>query len=77
MLYLPQDTISLETPIGEDEETCLSDFVEDVEAKSPSNAADFCMLQKHIKLILNTLKDRERKIIQLRYGLSDGFPRNT
>ncbi|OQA21210.1 MAG: RNA polymerase sigma factor SigA [Actinobacteria bacterium ADurb.Bin346] len=72
---IAQDTISLETPIGENEETFLSDFVEDSEAISPSDAADFSMLQKNIQTLLKTLKDRERKIIQLRYGLKDGSPR--
>jgi RNA polymerase primary sigma factor len=72
---IAQETISLDTPIGEDEETHLSDFIEDMEIESPPDAADFSMLQKHIRIILKTLKDRERKIIQLRYGLSDGHPR--
>lgn len=72
---IAQETISLDTPIGEDEETHLSDFIEDMEIESPPDAADFSMLQKHIRGILETLKDRERKIIQLRYGLSDGHPR--
>jgi RNA polymerase primary sigma factor len=72
---IAQETISLDTPIGEDEETHLSDFIEDVEIESPPDAADFSMLQKHIQAVLETLKDRERKIIQLRYGLSDGHPR--
>ncbi|MBM3700428.1 MAG: sigma-70 family RNA polymerase sigma factor, partial [Actinobacteria bacterium] len=61
---IAQETISLDTPIGEDEETHLGDFIEDVEVKSPPDAADFSMLQKHIQVILETLKDRERKIIQ-------------
>ncbi|MBN1298792.1 MAG: RNA polymerase sigma factor RpoD [Actinobacteria bacterium] len=72
---IAQNTVSLETPIGEDGETFLSDFIEDIESKSPSSNADFSMLQKHIQAILSTLKDRERKIIQLRFGLSDGSPR--
>jgi RNA polymerase primary sigma factor len=75
IMKISQDTISLETPIGEDEETHLSDFIEDMGAKSPSDAADFSMLQKNIQTLLDSLKERERKIIQLRYGLSDGFPR--
>ncbi len=72
---IAQETISLDAPIGEDEEAHLSDFIEDVDVKSPPDAADFSMLQKHIQVVLETLKDRERKIIQLRYGLSDGHPR--
>ncbi|MCE5330505.1 RNA polymerase sigma factor RpoD [bacterium] len=75
IMKIAQETISLDTPIGDDEETHLSDFIEDLEIETPSDAATFCMLQKHLEIVLNTLKDREKKIIQLRYGLLDGFPR--
>lgn len=75
IIKIAQETISLDTPIGEDEDTHLSDYVEDSEVETPPDAANFSMLQKHIKIVLNTLKDRERKIIKLRYGLQDGFPR--
>ena len=66
---------SIETPIGDDEETHLSDFVEDSLTIAPSDAAAFSMLQSNINEVLDTLKDREKKIILLRYGLSDGHPR--
>jgi RNA polymerase primary sigma factor len=72
---IAQETISLDTPIGEGEETHISDFVEDSEVEAPLDAATFSMLQKHLQIILSTLKDRERKIIRLRYGLLDGLPR--
>ena len=72
---IAQGTISLDTPIGEDEDAYLSDFVEDSEVEAPLDAATFSMLQKNLKRVLNTLKDREKKIIKLRYGLHDGFPR--
>jgi len=72
---IAQETISLDTPIGEGDETRLSDFIEDSEVKAPDDAADFSMLQKHLQIVLGTLKDRERKIIKLRYGLLDGLPR--
>ena len=72
---IAQETISLDTPIGEGDETRLSDFIEDSEVKAPDDAADFSMLQKHLQVVLGTLKDRERKIIKLRYGLLDGLPR--
>ena len=75
IMKIAQDTISLDAPIGEDGETHLSDFIEDIEIESPSDAANFLMLQKHLQEVLNTLKDRERKIIQLRYGISDGYPK--
>jgi len=72
---IAQETISLDTPIGEGDETRLSDFIEDSEVKAPDDAADFSMLQKHLQIVLGTLKERERKIIKLRYGLLDGLPR--
>ena len=75
IMKIAQDTISLDTPIGEDEDTHLGDFVEDYDAEAPPDAANFAMLQKHLKTVLDTLKDRERRIIKLRYGLQDGFPR--
>ena len=72
---IAQGTISLDTPIGEGEETHISDFIEDSEVEAPLDAATFSMLQKHLQIVLSTLKDRERKIIRLRYGLLDGLPR--
>jgi RNA polymerase primary sigma factor len=70
-----QGTISLDTPIGEGEDSYIGDFVEDSEVEAPLDAATFAMLQKNLKRVLNTLKDRERRIIKLRYGLHDGYPR--
>ncbi|MDD3520224.1 MAG: RNA polymerase sigma factor RpoD [Actinomycetota bacterium] len=75
IMKIAQDTISLDTPIGDDDETHLSDFVEDSETVTPPDAAAFSMLQNNINEVLDTLKDREKKIILLRYGLSDGHPR--
>ncbi len=75
IMKIAQETISLDTPIGEEEETHLSDFVEDLKVEAPPDAASFSMLQKHLQIVLSTLKDRERKIIQLRYGLHDGYPK--
>jgi len=72
---IAQETMSLDAPIGSDEETHLSDFIEDSDVEAPSDAATFSMLQKHLQIVLNTLKDRERRIIKLRYGLQDGHPR--
>lgn len=75
IIKIAQETISLDTPIGEDEETHLGDLIEDIKVETPSDAACFTMLQKQLNTVLGTLKDRERKIIQLRYGLHDGCPR--
>jgi len=72
---IAQGTVSLDTPIGEGEDTFLKDFVEDSEIETPLDAATYSMLQKNLKRVLGTLKDRERRIIRLRYGLNDGFPR--
>ena len=72
---IAQGTISLDTPIGEGEDSYIGDFVEDSEVEAPLDAATFAMLQKNLKVVLNTLKDRERRIIKLRYGLHDGYPR--
>ena len=72
---IAQETISLDTPIGEGEDARIGDFVEDLEVEAPADAATFAMLQKNLKRVLNTLKDREKRIIKLRYGLHDGFPR--
>jgi RNA polymerase primary sigma factor len=75
IMKISQDTISLDTPVGEDEDTHLGDFIEDFEAAAPPDAAAFSLLQKQLQIVLGTLKDRERKIIQLRFGLYDGCPR--
>ncbi len=75
IIKIAEKTISLDTPIGEGEDAHISDFVEDSEVEAPLDAATFFMLQKDLQVVLNTLKDRERKIIKLRFGLQDGLPR--
>jgi len=72
---ISQIPLSLETPIGEEEDSFLGDFIEDVEATAPPDAASFSMLQDQIRKVLHTLDDRERKVIQFRFGLEDGYPR--
>lgn len=72
---ISQIPLSLETPIGEEEDSFLGDFIEDVEATAPPDAASFSMLQDQIRKVLYTLDDRERKVIQFRFGLEDGYPR--
>jgi len=75
IMKISQEPISLETPIGAEEDSQLGDFIEDTEVEAPSDAASFSMLQDQLQEILNKLKDRERKVIQLRFGLQDGYPR--
>ena len=67
--------VSFETPIGEEGDSHLGDFIEDSEVEKPSEAASFSMLQDQLQEVLGTLTDRERRIIQLRFGLYDGHPR--
>ncbi len=75
IMKISQEPVSLETPIGEEEDSHLGDFIEDSEVEAPSDAASFTMLQEQLQEVLNTLNDRERKVIQLRFGLQDGHPR--
>jgi len=75
IMKISQEPVSLETPIGEEEDSHLGDFIEDAEVEAPSDAASFTMLQEQLHEVLNTLNDRERKVIQLRFGLQDGHPR--
>jgi RNA polymerase primary sigma factor len=75
ILKISQEPVSLETPIGEEEDSQLGDFIEDQEAVVPADAASFSLLQQQLKRILCTLTDRERKVIELRFGLKDGHPR--
>jgi RNA polymerase primary sigma factor len=75
IIKLSQNPISFETPIGEEGDSSLGDFIEDSEVEAPFDAASFAMLQEQLQEALNTLKDRERKIIRLRFGLQDGHPR--
>ncbi len=75
IMKISQEPVSLETPIGEEEDSHLGDFIEDSEVEAPSDAASFSMLQEQLQEILNTLNERERKVIQLRFGLNDGHPR--
>ncbi len=72
---ISQEPVSLETPIGEEEDSQLGDFIEDSHAVVPPDAATFSMLQEQLGQVLDTLADRERKVIELRFGLVDGHPR--
>ena len=75
ILKISQEPVSLETPIGEEEDSQLGDFIEDQEAEVPSDAASFSLLQEQLQEVLDTLSERERKVIELRFGLIDGHPR--
>ncbi|MHB9004034.1 MAG: RNA polymerase sigma factor RpoD [Coriobacteriia bacterium] len=75
ILKISQEPVSLETPIGEEEDSQLGDFIEDGEAIVPPDAASFSMLQEQLSKVLDGLSERERKVIELRFGLTDGHPR--
>jgi len=72
---ISQEPVSLETPIGEEEDSQLGDFIEDSTAVVPPDAASFSMLQEQLGKVLDGLAERERKVIALRFGLEDGHPR--
>ena len=69
------DPVSIETPIGEEEDSRLGDFIEDEAALAPSDMATFTMLKQQLLGVLDTLTPREEKVIRLRYGIDDGHPR--
>ncbi|MGN0673676.1 MAG: RNA polymerase sigma factor RpoD [Anaerovoracaceae bacterium] len=72
---ISQDPVSLETPIGEEEDSHLGDFIPDEDIPSPVEAAAYSMLQKQLREVLDTLSEREKKVLILRFGLDDGRPR--
>ena len=75
IMKIAQDPVSLETPIGEEEDSHLGDFVEDNDSPSPSDSASDSLLREHLCNILHTLTPREEQVIKLRFGLEDGRPR--
>lgn len=72
---ISQEPVSLETPIGEEEDSHLGDFIEDEEALAPAEAASFFLLREQLDDVLDTLTPREKKVLQLRFGLNDGRAR--
>lgn len=72
---ISQEPVSLETPIGEEEDSHLGDFIEDEEALAPAEAASFFLLREQLDEVLDTLTPREKKVLQLRFGLNDGRSR--
>ena len=75
ILKIAQEPVSLETPIGEEEDSHLGDFIPDEDAPAPAEAAAFSMLKEQLVDVLGTLTDREQKVLKLRFGLEDGRAR--
>jgi len=75
ILKISQDPVSLETPIGEEDDSHLGDFIEDQDALAPADAAAFELLKEQLEEVLHTLTEREEKVLRLRFGLDDGKPR--
>jgi RNA polymerase primary sigma factor len=72
---IAQDPVSLETPIGEEEDSHLGDFIPDDDAPAPAEAASYALLKEQLMEVLNTLTEREEKVLRLRFGLDDGRAR--
>lgn len=72
---IAQDPVSLETPIGEEEDSHLGDFIEDDKTQTPGDSVTFIMLKEQLLSVLDTLTPREEKVLRLRYGIDDGKPR--
>ncbi|MFE0728044.1 RNA polymerase sigma factor [Streptomyces antibioticus] len=75
VLRLAQEPVSLHAPVGEEDDVALGDLIEDGDAASPVESAAFLLLREHLEAVLSTLGERERKVVQLRYGLVDGRAR--
>lgn len=75
IMKIAQEPVSLETPIGEEEDSHLGDFIEDQDAPAPAEAASFMLLKEQLEEVLETLTDREKRVLRLRFGLQDGRAR--
>jgi RNA polymerase primary sigma factor len=75
ILRVAQEPVSLESPVGEEEDSSLGDFIEDADAVIPVDAASFLLMQEQIEHILHSLSDREKRVIEMRFGMVDGQPR--
>lgn len=75
IMKIAQEPVSLETPIGEEEDSHLGDFIEDEDAPAPAEAASFMLLKEQLEDVLETLTPREKRVLQLRFGLEDGRSR--
>ena len=72
IVKISQEPVSLETPIGEEEDSHLGDFIEDKNALAPPDAASYQLLKEQVEDVLETLSEREARVLQLRFGLEDG-----
>lgn len=75
ILKISMDPISLETPVGEEDDSHLGDFIKDEQTKVPAEAAAYTLLQEQLSEVMETLSERERKVLSLRFGLKDGRAR--
>ncbi|MEW6572937.1 MAG: RNA polymerase sigma factor RpoD [Bacillota bacterium] len=75
IMKIAQEPVSLETPIGEEEDSHLGDFIEDQEAQAPAEEASFTLLREQLNEVLHTLTEREQRVLRLRFGLDDGRAR--
>ena len=75
IMKISQDPVSLETPIGEEEDSHLGDFIQDDHVEVPADAATYTLLHEQLMDVLSTLTEREQKVLRLRFGLDDGRPR--
>ncbi len=75
ILKIAQEPISLQTPIGDEGDTTFGDFIEDKSAVSPANATAYSMLKEQMDEVLSSLTEREEKVLRLRFGIGDGYPR--
>jgi RNA polymerase primary sigma factor len=74
VLRLAQEPVSLHAPVGEEDDVALGDLIEDADAVSPADSVAVMMLREHLDTLLSTLGEREKRVVQLRYGLTDGEP---
>jgi RNA polymerase primary sigma factor len=75
IMKLALEPVSLETPVGEEDDSSLGDFIEDTDAVVPVEAASFMLMQEQIEGVLHSLTEREQKVIEMRFGMVDGRPR--
>ncbi|MFW5979761.1 MAG: RNA polymerase sigma factor RpoD [Halanaerobiales bacterium] len=75
IMKISQEPVSLETPIGEEEDSHLGDFIEDEDAPAPASAASYMLLKEQLDNVLDSLTDREKRVLELRFGIEDGRPR--
>ncbi len=75
ILKISQEPVSLETPVGEEDDSHLGDFIQDNNIPVPAEEAAYTLLREQLEEVMETLTEREQKVIRLRYGLGDGRPR--